>query len=380
MKILLVGEYSRLHNSLKEGLHHLGHEVTIIATGDNFKNYPVDLNFKATLVERFWVIRKFKNLLFRVTGIDLGKTERGIRFGLQLKKLKGFDVVQLINSNAIGTHLWLQRRFILALKKHNATFFLSVCGEETPIVQYYLDQKFTYDLLEPLRNQEVSTKQYAFTLAYTKEDYLNFYTFVEEQALALIPSDLDYLIPLQHHPKTHFIPNPINIDRFTPSYYQSGKIELFLGINRMSAVKKGIHFFVKALKIIQDKYPEKVSVTITESIPYDEYIQIYRNAHILLDNVYAYDQGFNALEAMAQGKVVFTGAEKEFVEHYALKETVAINSLPNVDYLVTKLSDLIEHPESITQIGQNARKFIEEHHHYITVASQFEQLYLSHQK
>ena len=39
MKILLVGEYSRLHNSLKEGLTALGHEVTIVGTGDHFKKY-----------------------------------------------------------------------------------------------------------------------------------------------------------------------------------------------------------------------------------------------------------------------------------------------------------------------------------------------------
>jgi len=37
--------------------------------------------------------------------------------------------------------------------------------------------------------------------------------------------------------------------------------------------------------------------------------------------VYAYDQGFNALEAMAKGKVVFTGAEKEWLELYNLEET-----------------------------------------------------------
>ena len=43
MRILLVGEYSRLHNSLKEGLVALGHEVTIIGNGDSFKKYPVDI-------------------------------------------------------------------------------------------------------------------------------------------------------------------------------------------------------------------------------------------------------------------------------------------------------------------------------------------------
>ncbi|MFD0779081.1 hypothetical protein ACFQZF_11895 [Flavobacterium myungsuense] len=42
MNILLVGEYSRLHNSLKEGLIKLGHNVVIIGFNDGFKNYPVD--------------------------------------------------------------------------------------------------------------------------------------------------------------------------------------------------------------------------------------------------------------------------------------------------------------------------------------------------
>jgi hypothetical protein len=46
MKILLVGEYSRLHNSLKEGLLKLGHEVILLGSNDGFKDYPVDLRIK----------------------------------------------------------------------------------------------------------------------------------------------------------------------------------------------------------------------------------------------------------------------------------------------------------------------------------------------
>ncbi|UPT69758.1 MAG: hypothetical protein M0D53_11415 [Flavobacterium sp. JAD_PAG50586_2] len=42
MKILLIGEYSRLHNSLKEGLQKLGHDVTILGFKDGFKDYSVD--------------------------------------------------------------------------------------------------------------------------------------------------------------------------------------------------------------------------------------------------------------------------------------------------------------------------------------------------
>ena len=49
MKVLLVGEYSRLHNSLKEGLQKLGHEVFIVGDKDGFKNYPIDY-----LIEKKW--------------------------------------------------------------------------------------------------------------------------------------------------------------------------------------------------------------------------------------------------------------------------------------------------------------------------------------
>ncbi|MBC7747907.1 MAG: glycosyltransferase family 1 protein, partial [Methylotenera sp.] len=90
-----------------------------------------------------------------------------------------------------------------------------------------------------------------------------------------------------------------------------------------------------------------------------------------LDQMYADDQGYNALEAMAKGKVVFTGAGKPFMEHYDLTEKVNINALPDVDYLVNELSFLIENPESIVAIGKRAKAFIAREHEYINIASQY---------
>ncbi|HAV55122.1 MAG TPA: glycosyl transferase family 1, partial [Aequorivita sp.] len=72
------------------------------------------------------------------------------------------------------------------------------------------------------------------------------------------------------------------------------------------------------------------------------------------------------------GKVVFTGAEKEFLEHYNLKEDeVCINALPDVDYLVQKMEDLILNPEKLQTISKNARAFIEREHHYISIAKKY---------
>ena len=59
MKILLVGEFSRLHNSLKEGLLALGHDVTLVGTGDSFKNFPVDLSFEPILTTNLHINNVF---------------------------------------------------------------------------------------------------------------------------------------------------------------------------------------------------------------------------------------------------------------------------------------------------------------------------------
>jgi hypothetical protein len=66
---------------------------------------------------------------------------------------------------------------------------------------------------------------------------------------------------------------------------------------------------------------------------------------------------------MARGKVVFTGAEQEFLDYYNLEnDAVAINALPDVAYLVDKLSELIENPKKINKIGTKAHSFIIDYH------------------
>ena len=46
MNILFISEYSRLYNSLKEGLVSLGHNVILAAGKDRFKNFPNDICFE----------------------------------------------------------------------------------------------------------------------------------------------------------------------------------------------------------------------------------------------------------------------------------------------------------------------------------------------
>jgi len=78
MKILLIGEYSNVHATLAEGLRAIGHEVTVVSDGDGWKNYPRDIDVS------------------RASG-KFGGASLLVKLYTLLPKLRGYDVVQLIN-------------------------------------------------------------------------------------------------------------------------------------------------------------------------------------------------------------------------------------------------------------------------------------------
>lgn len=373
MKILLIGEYSRLHNSLKEGLESLNHEVTIVGTGDKFKNFPVDLSISPNIISSFAILQFINKISLRLFGLNLESIEKGIRFYFLLPQLQNYDVVQLINSNAIETFPKWSISLLKKVFSKNGKISLLICGEETPIIAILLKNNLKYSILTPYFTNPKLKKHYTYSLKYVTKKYKKLYEFVGSNANGIIVSDLDYKIPMSQT-KTNFtfVPNPINTDTIPFSRATiNDKIVIFHGINKYSSIKKGNSIFERALLKIQEKYPTKVKVIIANSLPYDAYQEAYNEAHILLDQVYSFDQGYNALEAMARGKVVFTGAEIEFMAHYNLAEKVAINALPDVDYIVNELCFLIENPEEIVAIGNRARIFIEQEHNYIAIAKKY---------
>ncbi len=377
MKILLVGEYSRLHNSLKEGLEHLGHQVTLIATGDYFKDYPADIKLIRKYDSGFG--KKIKVLLYKLLNTDITSISLMKQFFSYEDQLRGFDVVQLINECPLGAKPDEEKRIVTYLKENNDKLYLLSCGADHISVSFNYEKKNRYSILEPMFKGKVSEQNFSGVLKYLSPEYKEHHEFVFRKIDGVMASDLDYHIPIKDHKKYKgLLPNPVNIEKLE---YQplsiKDKIVIFHGINRSNYYKKGSDYFEEALEKIQKKYRDKITIDVVEDLPYSEYIQRYNQAHIILDQVLGYDQGYNALEAMAKGKVVFTGAEKEFVEYYRLKDTVAINVLPDADQIYSELERLILNPEMIIEIGKNARRFIEEEHNYITVAKSYVKVYTS---
>ena len=372
MKILLLGEYSRLHNSLKEGLEHLGHKVLLVGTGDNFKQYPSDIDVSSKLRKRFFQNKWWLSVYF-LTGYNHFQKDIYKNLLKILPQLKDYDVVQLINEDAFRIYPDDEIAFYQKIFRQNKSIFLSACGEDTHIIKYYDEGHMRYSILDPFKKNPDLKKEAYYSYKYLQPAYRKLHEFVVKNVSGIIPSDLDYAIPYRLHSKAlPMIPNPVNIDKikFKPLKINN-KINIFFGINRLSFYKKGSDIILSALDIIKEKYDGKVRVMLAENLSYNDYIKQYDEAHIFIDQLYSYDQGFNALEAMAKGKCVLTGAEKEFYEHYRLKYDPAVNVLPELDDVVKKLSGLIENPDRIIEISQNARRFIEEHHHYKKVAQQY---------
>ncbi len=372
MRVLLVGEYNRFHNFLKQGLTLLGHHVTVVGLNDGFKH--VDVDHKITHYFRKGISKKIRVVLFRLFKFDV----HSLMVKLQILKLKqqlqNYDIVQFINESSFLCQPKTEKSIFNLLSRWSGKCFLLSCSCDYPSVTYAYRKKFRYSILNPFFEARVNEKDFYPILKYRSAKFRALHDHIYNTIAGVIASDLDYHLPLVGFKKyLGMIPNPINIKEL--KYIKpiiNNKIIIFHGINKHNYYKKGNDFFEKALAIILKKHSSKVRIIKVNSLPYNTYITSYNTAHIVLDQVYAYDQGFNALEAMAKGKVVFTGAEQEWLVRYNLQpDTIAINALPNVNYLVKKLEWLILNPKNIINISKNARSFIEKEHNYIKIAKQY---------
>ncbi len=372
MKILLVGEYSRLHNSLKEGLRALGYQVVLMGDGDYFKNYPVDIKLRRRFQKG--PARLLKNLIYRLSGFDLSSWLM-LREALNHQdKLKGFDVVQLINESPLGIMPRHELRLINWLKNNNDKLIVLACGTDYISVKFAMDQNFRYSILEPLFKGKVSRKDYAPILKYLSKKHQALHNSVHELTDGYISTDLDYHLPYSGLKKyLGLIPNPINVEdiKYTPQN-EAKKPVIFHGVNTKNFYKKGSDYFDQALEIIKQERPGLCEIVRTEDLPYVTYMAQLAKSDIVLDQVLGYDQGYNALEAMAQGKVLLTCAEKEWRQHYNIPEhCVALNALPDAQKIASLLIELIDHPSQRVILGEQARNFIEKEHHYKKVAQKY---------
>jgi hypothetical protein len=125
------------------------------------------------------------------------------------------------------------------------------------------------------------------------------------------------------------------------------------------------------LRILKQKYPNKIEISIKGGMPLAEYIKVLRESNIIIDQCKSYSYGMNAIYSMALGKVVLSGNEPECIKEFGRNDIPIINILPEVNDIVNKLQRFIEQPSLINEYGKKGREFVEDFHNDIMVAKQF---------
>ena len=110
MRILLLGEYSNVHNTLAQGLRALEHEVTVASDGDHWKDYPRDIDLSRDLESRTGAL----SLLWRIMKA--------------LPSMRGYDIVQLINPIFLELKAERIMPFYRYLRRHNRRILMAAFG------------------------------------------------------------------------------------------------------------------------------------------------------------------------------------------------------------------------------------------------------------
>ena len=360
MKILLIGEYSNVHATLAEGLRAIGHQVTVVSNGDFWKNYPRDIDVSRTAGK-------------------LGGIRLMAKLYALLPRLRGYDVVQLINPMFLELKAERMFFFYNYLRKHNKKVFLGAYGMDYYWVHECIERKplrySDFNFGDKLRSDEAAIREHRDWLGTAKER-LN--KRIAKDCDGIITGLYEYQVCYEPNfpDKTRFIPFPVKIPENSLATEGHDKLNLFIGISKERSAYKGTDIMQKAAETIAAKYPQLVALKVAYGIPFAQYERMLDSSDAILDQLYSYTPAMNALLAMSKGIVVVGGGEPENYEILGEKELRPIvNVAPDYDSVYRELEQLVLHPERIPELKRQSIVYIRKHHDYIKVAKEYEAFY-----
>ena len=358
MKILLIGEYSNVHWTLAEGLRSLGHTVCVVSNGDFWKDYRRDIS----LVREYTKLGGMKYLLKLYT---------------LLPKLRGYDIVQIINPMFLELKAERIAPIYRYLKRHNGKVFMGAYGMDAYWVEACTSTPYRF------RYSDFNIGEKRITNDYVNEQEADWKETPKAHLNRHIANDCDGIIAglyeyyaayePAHKDKLTYIPFPVPSDRNAKAIYdKERKIRFFIGIQKTRSIYKGTDIMLRALERVARDYPNECEILKAESVPFEQYSRMIEGCDVLLDQLYGYSPAMNALLAMSKGKIVVGGAEPECYDILG-EQTLRpmVNVTPCEQDVYDKLVWLVKNKEQIATLQQQSIEFIEKHHCPIKVAKQY---------
>lgn len=359
MKILLLGDSSGYHRTLSVGLRAQGHETVVASDGSMWMDTERDIDIS------------------RPGSGKLG----GLALWLKMQRLcrgslRGFDVVALHRPVFLMIRPQRQLGLFRLLRGGNRGMFLSATCADSYLLEESLDpasplrynEYRIHDRPGPVaveRRADMELLSHGPMRELTRHVYAN----IEGAMSALY----EYNVALRRAlppSKIGHADIPVDTDAigFSP-LDTSGKIRLMLGRKQGQTPYKGTDLLEAAARTVADRHPGKVELTVVENVPLRRYLEVMRDSHIVLDQVYSYSPATNALQAMAMGRVAVSGAEPDYYDFIGEQANRPIvNAVPDAEALTATLEELVRHPRRLADMGRCSREFVERHNDARVVA------------
>ena len=350
MKILLLGEFSALHKNIKEGLVCLGHDVTIVSTGDGWKKIESDISLSSNKKGIAAIFDKLYKLVKLTT------------------ELKGYDVVQLVSPVIFPIKFGINKALIKLIIKNNKKTFLVTAGCNDFATADFFEHNYKY----PQFYKEIKNSLNGFIWCQSKAGR-KYNQWLFENVNGVIPIMYEYAQGFRDIGYEKLLPTApiaINVDEieYTDNIVND-KIIFFHGLNREGV--KGTPLIVEALNNLQKKYPNEIEVIIEGQMPLSEYLKTLAKSNVVIDQVYSCSNGVNAIYSLAMGKVVVGGGEVESLHEFNIECSPLITIQDCVLDIETQLEKIINNKTEIINIGRKSRDYVEKLHNYKSVAQQY---------
>lgn len=361
-RILLLGDYSNCHRSLASGLRALGCDVTVASDGTKWMQTErdVDISRRPGLIGGLMHYVRMQQLL------------RG--------RLSGFDIVAIHDPHFCSLKPSRLSKLFRLLKTRNRSVFLTAMSTDIA----YLDMLEAPD--SPLAYSEwfVGGAPSRYHLAnqgnwegWHDPDLRRYQEEVFDNLDGAVSVLYEYQLGMERrlgNDKAAYGGIPIDCSAYTPVKLPERPdcVRLFLGRDRTRKLMKGSDLLEEAARRVVERHPGKVSLDIVENVPFAEFKERLRSAHVVLDQIYSYTPATTALMAMAYGLNVVSGGEPDYYDFIGEEENRPIVNAPlDLDALTAKLEEVVLHPERLAERGRRSREFVEKHNDTPVVARRF---------
>ncbi len=338
----------------------MGHYVTVASDGSEWMNTDTDVYLGRPIAGRAGGALLYLKILAS-------------------NQLKGYDIVSIISPSFVQLRPSRLKHIFDRLRRQNGKVFLSAIGTD----KAFMDMIISPDC--PLRYSEFHTSPGVFYQKNIKElqencrwqqgDIGRFCDYIYEHVDGVTTALYEYHLAMQRifpDEKLAYAGVPIDMKTIKPIDRQlcaDDKVNMFLGRIDYHKAIKGTDRIGEIAETIAKEYPEKCSLDIVENVPYNKYLKKLAKGDLVLDQLYSYTPGTNALLAMAAGQAVLSGAEPEYYDFIGENDNhPIINAVPDDDVLYETIKNYILNPDNLRQAGALGRDFVKKHNETKVVA------------